>query len=83
MHHRSGLARDVGPLLAQVVAHRVDVVHAQRDVSVAVTEVVGGVVPVVGELDLRMESVIIDDGDEESANLSLLGSFDAIAREEN
>jgi hypothetical protein len=38
---------------------------------------------IVGELDLRMESVIIDDGDEESANLSLLGSFDAIAREEN
>ncbi|MEC9396241.1 MAG: hypothetical protein VYE40_06860 [Myxococcota bacterium] len=38
---------------------------------------------IVGELDLRMTRVIIDDEEEKGANLSLLGSFDAIAREEN
>ena len=37
---------------------------------------------IVGEIDLRMSRVVIDDEEEVSAELSLRGSFDAIARED-
>src|SRR5579862_5236643 len=72
MLHRTRLAHDVDALLFEVGASFVDVVDAERDVSVGAAEVVLRSAPVPGQLDDRVVLLVAvtDEGDRKSTRLN-------------